>query len=303
MKTSALFLSTVLGLVSLAMAETNPPPLEADPPHHCDACVDWNKPLEPIHLFGNTWHVGTQGLGAVLITSSEGHILIDGGLPQSAPLIADNIHKAGFRLEDVKLLLNSHTHYDHAGGLAALQRASGARMAASPAGRLALENGGPLSDDPQFAFGPSHNNYPTVPNVRVIADGESLRVGTLAVKAHFTPGHTPGGTTWTWRSCEGSRCLDFVYADSLNAVSAPGFSFSADPARVASFEKSIAAVEQLPCDVLLAAHPYAADLEARLARKNFIDSQACKSYAAGARQRLATRLAEEREQRVAPIRH
>lgn len=284
-------------LLSTALAKE----LTPDPPKHCDACEGWNQPFEPVHLYANTWHVGTAGLGSVLITSKQGHILIDGGLPQTAPLIAANIRKAGFRVEDVKLLVNSHTHYDHAGGLAALQRASGAQVAASPEAKRALENGGPLQDDPQFAFGPEHNNYPAVANVRAIADGETLRVGDLAITAHFTPGHTTGGTSWSWKSCEGKNCLSFVYADSLNSVSAPEFRFSDDAARVASFERSIAVVEQLPCDVILAAHPNAIDLERKLGEskagagsKAFVDPQACKAYAAGARQRLAARLAEER---------
>jgi metallo-beta-lactamase class B len=290
-----LCVSTVF-VLSTALAKE----LIPDPAKHCDACEDWNRPFEPVHLFGNTWHVGTAGLGSVLITSKEGHILIDGGLPQTAPLIAGNIRKAGFRVEDVKLLLNSHMHYDHAGGLAALQRASGATMAASPEGKRALQNGGPLQDDPQFTFGPEHNNYPAVSEVRAIKDGETLRVGKLAITAHFTPGHTTGGTSWSWTSCEGRQCLHFVYADSLNPVSAPGFRFSDDAARVAGFEKSIAVVENLPCDVVLAAHPNLVDLERKLAEskagagaKAFVDPQGCKSYALAARQRLQTRLAEE----------
>jgi len=289
--------STVF-VLSTALAKE----LIPDPAKHCDACEGWNQPFEPVHLFGNTWHVGTAGLGSVLITSKQGHILIDGGLPQTAPLIADNIRKAGFRVEDVKLIVNSHTHYDHAGGIAALQRASGAQVAASPAGKLALENGGPLADDPQFTFGPEHNNYPAVNDVRAIKDGETLRVGKLSITAHFTPGHTTGGTSWTWTSCEAKDCRAFVYADSLNSVSAPDFRFSDDAARVAGFEKSISVVENLPCDVILAAHPNAIDLERKLAEakagagsKAFVDAQGCKSYAAGARQRLAARLAEERQ--------
>ena len=291
-----LSLSTVFVLSTALAKELTP-----DAPKHCEYCEGWNQPFEPVHVYGNIWHVGTAGLGSVLITSKQGHILIDGGLPQTAPLIADNIRKAGFRLEDVKLLVNSHTHYDHAGGLAALQRASGAKVAASPEAKLALENGGPLKNDPQFTFGPEHNNYPAVSKVRAIADGETLRVGKLAITAHFTPGHTPGGTSWTWKSCEGERCLNFVYADSLNSVSAPDFRFSADATRVASFEQSIARVEQLPCDVILAAHPNAIDLERKqqeaksgAGSKAFVDSTACKTYAAGARQRLEARLAEER---------
>jgi metallo-beta-lactamase class B len=277
--------------------------LTADPPHTCDACDEWNQPQQPFRVHGDTWFVGTAGLGAMLIASKQGHILIDGGLPQSAALIADNIRSAGFRLEDIKLIVNSHTHYDHAGGIAALQRATGAPVAASPASKLALERGGPMEDDPQFGFGSKHNDFAAVSALREVKDGEVLRVGALAITAHFTPGHTPGGTTWSWRSCEGANCLAIVYADSLNSVSAPGFRFSGDagqPSRVATFERSIGVVEALPCDILFAAHPTFIDMSARLAKwktepavNPFVDKDACRKYAAGARQRLQARIAEE----------
>jgi len=287
----------------LASASALTAALTADPPHVCDPCNEWNAPRPAFHVYGNTWFVGTAGLGSVLITSPKGHILIDGGLPQSAPLISANIAAAGFRLEDVKLIVNSHTHYDHAGGIAALVRASGAQVAASPASKRALEQGGPTEDDPQFGFGPEHNNYPAVHGVRAIADGETLRVGPLAITAHFTPGHTPGGTSWTWRACEGGRCLDLVYADSLNSVSSDDFRFSGDEihgSRVDSFLHSIEVVASLPCDLLIAPHPVAIDLDEKLARwkqnpklNPLIDRGACKAYAAGARERLAKRVTDE----------
>src|SRR5262245_34651357 len=276
---------------------------EADPPHACEYCEGWSRGHEPFKVYGNTWYVGTA-LSSVLITSKDGHILIDGGLTQSAPQIAANIEKLGFRLQDVKLILNSHMHYDHAGGIAALQRASGARVAASPAGRRALESGGPEKDDPQFSFGPTHNNFPAVKNVRQVADGEELRVGELRITAHFTPGHTPGGTSWTWTSCEGARCLAMVYADSLNSVSAPEFKFSGDashPSVVPTFTHSMDVVAALKCDILLAPHPEGFDMEAKLAARAakpatdpFIDPAACRAYADAARQRLERRVAEEK---------
>ena len=273
----------------------------ADPPHACDACAEWNQPLAAFRVHGNTWFVGTSGLGSVLITSDKGHILIDGGLPQSAPLIADNIRAAGFRIEDIKLILNSHTHYDHAGGIAALQRASGARVAASSPSKLALERGGPTEDDPQFAFGHEHNGFPAVMDVIPVRDGGKVTVGDLELTAHYTPGHTPGGTTWTWRSCEQARCLDLVYADSLNSVSAPGFRFS-EQRQMATFLQSMKTVEQLRCDLLLAPHPVLIDMDARLAKwkaepavNPFIDASACRRYAQGARERLAKRVAEEQD--------
>jgi len=272
----------------------------ADPPHTCDQCEAWSQPREPFRVYANTWFVG-GGLSSILITSDKGHVLIDGGLSQSAPQIAANIQKLGFRLEDVKYILNSHTHYDHAGGIAALQRASGARVVASPASKRALELGGPTQDDPQFGFGPGHNNFPPVTNVRAIADGETLQVGDIQITAHFTPGHTPGGTTWTWTSCQVDNCMNMVYADSLNSISAPGFKFTAETNRVTSFEKSIDTVAALNCGILLTPHPEAFALDEKLARRArdpganpFFDRNACKAYAAGARERLAKRLADER---------
>jgi metallo-beta-lactamase class B len=291
-----------LTLLVLLTGIANAAEFQADPPHACEWCEGWSKPREPFLIYGNTWYVG-GGVSSVLITSNQGHILIDGGLTQSAPQIAANIEKLGYRLRDVKLIVNSHMHYDHAGGIAALQRASGAQVAASPAAKRALEGGGPTDDDPQFSFGPEHNNFPAVRGVRAVRDGETLRVGKLAITARFTPGHTPGGTSWTWKSCEGDQCLHMVYADSLNSVSAPGFRFTGDathPSRVATFEKSIATIEALPCNILIAPHPESIDMDAKLARLKddpdynpFIDDGACKTYAAGARERLAKRVAEE----------
>jgi len=297
-------LAALLGaFASLAVADAA---LQPDAPHACEYCEGWSLPREPFKVYGNTWYVGSA-LSSILITSKEGHILIDGGLTQTAPQIAANIQKLGFRLEDVKLILNSHMHYDHAGGIAALQRASGAQVAASPAGRRALEAGGPMADDPQFAFGKEHNEFPAVKNVREVADGQELRVGRLRIKAHLTPGHTPGGTSWTWTSCEGTVCLSMVYADSLNSVSAPGFKFSGDashPSLVPTFQHSMDVVAALKCDILLAPHPELIDLDAKLAARAsnaavnpFIDRGACAAYATAARQRLEKRLAEETAQK------
>ena len=279
-------------------------PLVPDPPNNCESCAGWNEPRAPFRIWGDTWFVGTRGLSSILITSPQGHILIDGGLPQSAPLIAANIEKLGFKLTDVKLILNSHTHYDHAGGIAALQRASGADVAASPAAKRALEHGGPLEDDPQFAFGPAHNDYRPVKNVRAVHDGEVLQVGPNKITVHFTPGHTPGGTSWEWTSCDRDNCRTVFYVDSLNPVSAPGFRFTGDathPSRLAEFERSIDAIAALECrGILLAPHPELVDLDARLAaaaeqRLDYLPGArgACKDYAAAARARLDKRIAEE----------
>ncbi len=280
------------------------PAVKADPPIRCDSCDAWNRAQEPFRVFGNTYYVGAAGLSSVLIASDAGLILLDGGLPQSAPLIDANIRKLGFRVQDVRLILNSHAHFDHAGGIAALQRASRATVAASASGARAIRRGRLPADDPQYA-GPRAGAFPAAKGVRTVADGETLRVADLAVTAHLTPGHTPGSTTWTWRSCDGPHCLDVVYADSLTAISAPGFRFTGDarhPGVEASFRRSITTIGELPCDILLTVHPGFTDLEGKLRRLHeqpgsnpFVDAQACRAYAADAARRLDERVASERK--------
>ena len=257
-------------------------PFKSDPPKVCTSCATWNAPMDPVRVFGNTYYVGTAGLSSILVTSERGHILLDGGLPQSAEEIDRHIRRLGFRTEDIKLIVNSHGHYDHAGGIHALQVASGATVAASASGADALKRGENTTDDPQFGFGHDSNEFPKVAKVRVVKDGEVLHVGPLAMTAHMTPGHTPGSTTWTWKACEGARCLDVVYADSLNAVSAPGFRYSSDPARVAALRKSIAVVAALPCDVVVSVHP-----------EFTAHGEKCREYAATGTRTLDARLAEE----------
>ena len=110
--------------------------LQPDPPKECDDCAEWNRPLAPFKVFGNTYYVGTDGLSALLVTDDQGLILLDAALPQSAPIIDQNIRTLGFRTENIRIIVNSHAHYDHAGGIAALQRFSKATVAASPAGHF-----------------------------------------------------------------------------------------------------------------------------------------------------------------------
>lgn len=275
--------------------------IETDAQIECPACTEWNRSQEPFRIFGNTYYVGTAGLSAILIAGNDGLVLIDGALPQSVNLIDTNIRKLGYRTTDIKLILNSHTHFDHAGGLAALQRASGAIVAASPDAAAALRQGGPTNDDPQFNIG--NNGFPQVSNVQEINDGETLEVGDIQVTAYFTPGHTPGGTTWSWQSCENGRCLDLVYVDSLNAVSADSFRFSGDettPSIVGEFKNSIRIVEALPCDIFLSPHPGFFKMQEKLRRRSadetdvFVDREGCRAYARYAMGYLESRVEEEK---------
>jgi metallo-beta-lactamase class B len=267
----------------------------------CPVCAEWNMPHAPFRIHSDTYYVGVEGLSAVLITSEEGHILIDGGSSESAALITANIATLGFSIEDVKLIVNSHAHFDHLGGIAELQRMSGATVAASTWSDGVMRAGESQLGDPQldtvFPFDP-------ISDVTEIEAGDTLTVGPIEITAHFTPGHTPGGTSWTWRSCEGETCADIVYADSLSAVSSDGFYFTprADyPNAVADFERSFATLETIRCDILLSPHPVFTDLfEAEMrggadAEPNaFLDEDACRNYAAAAREGFERRIARER---------
>lgn len=289
------------GSVPLALVAQSPDSARAA---ECRSCAEWNAPHAPVRLFGNTWFVGTNGLSAILITSPAGHVLIDGGLPESAPLILAHLTTLGFRPRDVKLILNSHDHYDHAGGLSALQRATGAVVAASPRSAPVLERGMSGPDDPQYGL---TLRFPAIRSrVRRIADGETLRAGTVAVTAHFTPGHTPGGTSWSWTSCDAGRCLDFVYADSQTPVSADGFLYtksSTYPTGVADFERGHRVLAALSCDILITPHPSASRLWERVATRDstnsdaLVDREACRRFAANGRAQLDQRVTAERSAR------
>lgn len=267
----------------------------------CARCVEWNRPQQPFRIFGNTYYVGTHGLSSILITSDSGHVLMDGALPESAKQIAANIQSLGFRLADVKVIVNSHVHFDHAGGIAELQRMTGARVEASQWSAKVLRNGGSGKGDPQYVGG-----IPIAPvaNVQRFRDGEQIRVGEIVITAHLTPGHTPGGTSWTWKSCERAVCGNLVYADSLTPVSSAGFRFSSSsdyPNALSDFEKSFALLETVPCDILITTHPEASSLWDRLESRQkeitpdpMVNPGACARLARQGRESLRNRLAEER---------
>ena len=274
------------------------PAAQATPSPDAIPHSQWNAPQTPFRIYGNTWYVGPHGLTSLLVDTGHGLALFDGDLPESAPLIEAHIRALGFRLRDVKWNLNSHPHADHAGGIATLQAASGAQVLSSAAGARELALGGADRSDPQFGSIP---DYPPVKQARVVRDGETVRLGNVAVTAHYTPGHTAGSTSWTWTSCEGRRCLRIAYADSLSAVSAPGYRFLDHPAYVAGFRRALATVAALPCDILLTPHPDASGFWEKVARRKspsdvapLIDPQACRDYAADAGKDLDARLAKER---------
>lgn len=258
---------------------------------------DWNGAQKPFTIYGNTHYVGTAGISALLITSPQGHILIDGATEKGGQVVADNIRVLGYKLEDVKYILSSHAHHDHAGGIALLQKLSGATVLAGAANVPTMRTGVTPKEDPQFG---TLDSFPGAAKVRAVDDGEVVKLGALSITAHSTPGHTPGGMSWTWQSCEAGRCEAMVFGDSLTAISADGYRFTDHPELVATFRRSFAKVEGLPCDVLVAAHPGFNDLwgrQERAAKEGsmaYVDRDACRALAAGARERLDKRLASEK---------
>ncbi|MDO6746551.1 metallo-beta-lactamase [Gilvimarinus sp. 1_MG-2023] len=162
-------------------------------------------------MFGNSYYVGTCGITATLITGDKGHILIDGATEAGADVIIENIKNLGFSLDDVKLLLHSHEHFDHVAGLAKLQRVSGAKLLASTEAAPVLSTGITADTDPQAGM---HNPFPAAKVDKIIKDGQVVSLGNLALTPISTPGHTAGALCWQWQSCENKRCLSNVYADS-----------------------------------------------------------------------------------------
>lgn len=290
---------TTVTLVLLAfLTACGPRELQPDARYECERCDEWNEPQEAFRIHGNTWYVGTDGLSSILIETDDGLILIDGGLPQSAARIDANIRALGFDPLAIKAILVSHPHFDHAGGVAALQRLTRANVFSSEAGAAVLQSGRLAAGDPQFVANSDNGSFPPVKNVTAIGDGEFVAVGSVNVRAVYTPGHTLGSVTWTWESCALNTCLDVVYADSLTAVSAAGFSFAATGAADRIID-SAGRIADLDCDILLSPHPFFFGMYDKLERRGegnpFVNSLACTFYAEQALAWLEQRLDAEKQ--------
>ena len=288
-------------LAACAPGDAGSPAAAVDPllaPIAPEYARQWLGEEAPVRLHGDTFLVGFAGLNVALIRTDEGLILVDGAVPQAVPSIERNLRALGFRLQDVRYILSTEPHYDHAGGLAALSRGSGATVLASPQASEVLARGRSGPDDPQAD---SLEPFPPVRRLRSVADGESVRLGDVVVTARATPGHTPGSTSWTWRSCEAADCRQVVFASSLSPISADGYRFS-DPANRPlreAFVRTFEVLRQMPCDILITSPPSQSTGAERPARLRdardpnpFIDRHACRAYA----DRYA-RLFEERLQR------
>jgi metallo-beta-lactamase class B len=213
------------------------------------------KPAEPFRIAGNLYYVGANDVTSFLITGPEGHVLIDGGYPGTAPMIMESIAKLGFRITDVKVLLNSHAHFDHAGGLAELQKASGAELWVSEGDADIVAAGG--AGDP--SLGPFRFvtylpvlRYPPPRVDHRFKDGAKVRLGPIELTAHVTAGHTPGCTSWSFPVRDNDRELLVVHICSLTLPAA--LSFGEYPGIRADFERSFRTLRSLPADIWIASH-------------------------------------------------
>lgn len=261
------------------------------------ACADnesWDKPGPPFRIHGQTYYVGTCGITALLIAGADGHTLIDSGTDKGAEIVLANIRALGFEPRDVKTLLLSHEHFDHVGGFAKLQAATGATVVTNAAAARVLRSG--LTDPADPQAGSRHPPFPAVTGKIVVSEGtDPIVFGDRTFKPIRTPGHTLGATSWSWQDCEAEDCRTIVYVDSLNPISADGYRFSDHPELVAKFRQGIAEVANAPCDIVIAPHPAAAALRPRLAGdRPLINPGGCRTYAASVSDRLDKRLESER---------
>ena len=210
------------------------------------------KYAEPFRIAGNLYYVGANDVTSFLITGPQGHVLIDGGYPATPSLIMASIAKLGFNIRDVKVLLNSDPHSDHAGGLATLQRASGAKLWASEASSRIIASGG---NDPDLnpalraLFKIGILGYPPARVDHQFKDGDTIRVGPIALTAHVTGGHVRGCTSWSFKVRDGDRDLDVVSLCSLVVLAMVGY-----PEQKNDFERAFRVLRSLPADIWLTEH-------------------------------------------------
>jgi metallo-beta-lactamase class B len=242
------------------------------------------EPAEPFRIAGNLYYVGANDIAAFLITGPEGHVVLDGGYPSTALMIMESIAKLGFDIEDVKMLLNSEPHPDHAGGLGVLQQASGAKLWASDASADAIVAGG---DDPDI-FLPLRAliwigllGYPPAHVHHRFKDGDTIRVGPIALTAHITGGHTRGCTSWSFPVRDGDRVLTVV------SVCDPGvLGMSRYPEQGADRERSVRVLRSLPADIWVTNHArawgryrkFVASATAKNPADPFIDPEGYRAY-------------------------
>ena len=262
------------------------------------ATPDWTNPFTPYRIVGNVYYVGSQGLASYLITTPQGHILVNSSLESSVPMIRASIEKLGFRFGDVKILLISHAHWDHCAGSAAVKELTGAKYMVMDADVPEIEAGG--KGNFQYGDSPASRYQPTKVD-RILHDGDEVKLADTVLTAHLTPGHTKGTTTWTMKAKEGNKAYNVVIVGSPNVNAGYKLVNNALYPQIASdYERMFQVLKSLPCDVFLGAHGNYYGMEAKYARMNegaanpFIDPEGYKSYVAEREQTFRAELAKQK---------
>ena len=253
--------------------------------------ANWLTPIAPLRISDHVWQIGTANITALLVKTGQGAVLIDGGMPQVAELLLANMKRLGVAPHELRFILHSHAHADHAGPLAAIKRATGARLVSNAESAVLLARGG--SNDIHFG---DDILFPPVHADRLLQDGEVIELGGMAFTVAFTPGHTPGSMSWTWTDTRKGAPVRIAYADSL---SAPGYKLVGNPAYptlLDAFKRSAAIVRKLPCDLLLTPHPDQSGWDYANAARPHPQPLSCTAYADAAEQRLKQQLEDQRKQ-------
>jgi metallo-beta-lactamase class B len=258
---------------------------------------DWTTPHKPFRIVGNVYYVGSKDLATYLIVTPSGHILINSSLTSSVPLIKNNVEALGFHFSDVKILLISHAHWDHAAGSAEIKRLTGAKYMVMDADVPVVESGGKTD----FQYGAeAASQFPVTKVDRVLHDGDQVTLGGTVLIAHKTPGHTKGCTTWTMKVREHNKTYNVVIVGSPNVNS--GYKLvgnAAYPEIAQDYELTFRTLKSLPCDVFLGAHGGYFGMEAKFAQMKpgganpFVDPEGYKSYVAESEQAFRTELAKQ----------
>jgi len=258
---------------------------------------DWTEPFPPFQIADNLYYVGSKGLANYLITTPQGHFLINSDLPANVPLIKASVEQLGFKFSDVKILLISHAHWDHDAGSAAVKAATGATYMVMDADVPVVESGGKA--DFQYGSDPGQL-YPPVKVDRVLHDGDKVTLGGVTLVAHLTPGHTKGCATWTMKVTEDGKTHEAAIICSPNVN--PGYKLvnnSLYPQIAADYERQFRILKSLPCEIFLGAHGSYFDLEAKYARWHggardaFIDPKGCAAYVANRESAFRRELARQ----------
>jgi len=265
---------------------------------HVRSQDDWTEAFPAFRIAGNLYYVGSKGLANYLITTPQGHILINSDLEANVPLIRASIESLGFKFSDVKILLISHAHWDHCAGSARIKELTGAKYMVIDADVPVVESGG--KTDFQYANDPSTLFRPTKVD-RVLHDGDVIKLGGVMLVAHLTPGHTKGCTTWTMKVKDGSRTRDVVIVGSPNVN--PGYKLVANtlyPEIAEDYGRMFKVLKSLTCDIFLGAHGSYFGMEGKYQRfrtgdaSAFIDPDGYKAYVAEREQAFLKELEKQR---------